>query len=505
MFKKFNMVRTGLLFVVLTAGMSVCFGQMYWTKSYDTKNTWPIAMKLTKDGNYIVAGNYSNAGWVAKLNTNGDTLWTKTYAVSTFNYFYSIESIDGEFFLLFGECSSNSQSGLENGWVVKINSNGDIIWSRTYEIPGETLCFTAIQKCVDGNFLIAGVSSTKTSNTSGCIFKITPGGETLWTRSSGGKIFSIQASSDENYMVSGALVDSVSGESEIFLMKINNAGKTIWTKSFANSRSQHGDKILPTSDGNYLLLGYSSWYDTIGKIVTYHRSNVFIMKITPEGDSIWTRIYSSPAFENQFFNILSSEDGNFLISGLQHTVSTFDKAWLLKINQNGDTLWTRTSSGPQGIDGFSKVLLARNEKYMVLISVGGKWSISCMVEDQYANKNSPFSYKIPTRGLDSLNCGYQPLKVPSGMTVSAGGTVSWIPQTESSYLENAKFVIVDDQGRKDTLSLNIFVNMKNQPSHIGVTHRVSKDKVSDVFTVTSHLERGNVQFIGFNKNKFRNS
>jgi hypothetical protein len=84
--------------------------------------------------------------------------------------------------------------------------------------------------------------------------------------------------------------------------------------------------------------------------------------------------------------------------------------------------------------------------------------VICIIADQRAHKDSLFTYKIPTYGEDTLNFGYTPLKIPSGMTVSPGGSISWTPKTDSVYLEHVEFLVVNDSGRKDTLTFNIFVN-----------------------------------------------
>jgi hypothetical protein len=89
------------------------------------------------------------------------------------------------------------------------------------------------------------------------------------------------------------------------------------------------------------------------------------------------------------------------------------------------------------------------------------WLLS-IIDDRYAFKDSLFTFKIPVSG-DSLNHGYSPLKVPSGMTVSPGGTISWTPQTALVYMDHAEFLVADDYGKKDTLTFNIFVNSSYHP------------------------------------------
>ena len=86
-----------------------------------------------------------------------------------------------------------------------------------------------------------------------------------------------------------------------------------------------------------------------------------------------------------------------------------------------------------------------------------------LIDDRYAFRDSLFFFKIPVSG-DSLNHGYTSLKAPSGMTVSAGGTISWTPKTDSVYMEHVEFLVSDDYGKKDTLTFNIFVNSSYHPA-----------------------------------------
>jgi hypothetical protein len=88
-----------------------------------------------------------------------------------------------------------------------------------------------------------------------------------------------------------------------------------------------------------------------------------------------------------------------------------------------------------------------------------------LIDDRYAYQSTPFFFKIPVSG-DSLNHGYTPLKIPSGMTVSLGGTISWTPTTDSSYMDHVEFQVSDDFGKKDTLTFNIFVNSKDHPTKV---------------------------------------
>lgn len=116
-----------------------------------------------------------------------------------------------------------------------------------------------------------------------------------------------------------------------------------------------------------------------------------------------------------------------------------------------------------------------------------------VIADQYASKNKLFSYKIPTGRVDTLNFAYVPLKVPSGMTVSAGGTVSWKPETDSIYTDHAEFLVKDDMGRKDTLTFNIFVN-DDLKKLVSSKYRQINNASSKKFEITLVSFPGSVRF-----------
>ena len=118
-------------------------------------------------------------------------------------------------------------------------------------------------------------------------------------------------------------------------------------------------------------------------------------------------------------------------------------------------------------DGASAIIPTPDGNFIVAGDHNNSQEILLLsiINDRYAYKNSLFTFKIPVSG-DSLNHGYSSLKVPSGMTVSTGGTISWIPKTDSVYMDHVEFLVMDDIGNKDTLTFYIFVNSKNKPTAI---------------------------------------
>ena len=48
--------------------------------------------------------------------------------------------------------------------------------------------------------------------------------------------------------------------SDIYLLKIKPNGDTLWTKTYSGTNYNSAKAIIPTSDGNFIVAGYTGWY-----------------------------------------------------------------------------------------------------------------------------------------------------------------------------------------------------------------------------------------------------
>jgi hypothetical protein len=393
-------------------------------------------------------------------------------------------------------------------------------WQKTYGGPNNDAAH-AITAVEGGNFIVAGQTfSIGAGGYDIYLLKIKPDGDTMWTTAIGGPddedALGITATWDGGYIVTGSLYSSAAEGSIVYLMKIDSNGKPLWTKKYGSPKFGFGGAITPTPEGNFIVAGCTApnsesvyllkikpdgdtiWTKTYGDvsdcrayaispaqdgtfIVAGTISNLpYILKINSIGDTLWTRTYTEGSKKSQgvissaAFSITPTDEGNFVIevtTAFFDTNGHFDHALkgLINITTDGDTLWTSTTGETD--NQIPPAVLVTKDGYMLSATTvetlenGTDISISCAIADRYAYKNTPFRFKIPVTG-ESLNYGYTPLKVPSGMTVSLGGTISWTPTTDSVYMDHVEFQVSDDFGKKDTLTFNIFVNSKDHPSKV---------------------------------------
>ncbi|MDQ3111433.1 MAG: T9SS type A sorting domain-containing protein [Bacteroidota bacterium] len=166
-------------------------GLMMWSKSFGGNNVDVLrSIRQLPDSGYVLAG-YSNSqgyggydGWVLRTDKNGDTLWTKYIGTSDWDFFYDVTATwDGGFLLAGGTYGLGA--GDEDMYFVKIDGNGDTLWTKTY---GGIKADEARSICETGDSLIAAAGFTYSlGDTLGdsWVLRMNGVGDTLWTRTLG--------------------------------------------------------------------------------------------------------------------------------------------------------------------------------------------------------------------------------------------------------------------------------------------------------------------------------
>lgn len=334
-------------------------GDPIWSCTYGTlSNVFRVnSIALTPDSGYIVAGyavlvsDGSSDIWVLKLNMRGDTLWTRTYANSATSYdnkAYSIITTPDGGYLVVGHTYFSTTSHWD-AWVLKLNEVGDTLWTHTYggEWDDRALC---VAIAPDSGYVIAGYYTYEGldytySNT--WILKLLPNGDPIWTRTYGGRretdaANSIAITPDGGYIVAGSTTPE-SMAPAAWVLKLNARGDTLWTHNYGSVASswEYGNSIITTPDGRYLLAGYGPSLDGVS-------NDAWIMKINANGDTLWTRSYGGIGAEVAN-SIVPTPDGGYIASGYTNSffAGNYD-FYVIKMNSRGySSFETSTQALPE--------------------------------------------------------------------------------------------------------------------------------------------------------------
>lgn len=209
----------------------------------------------------------------------------------------------------------------------------------------------------DGGYLIAGY--TNTSVLYDCdvlVIKTDAFGNKVWSKTYGGNKpdfpYHMLPTTDGNYLLIGYSQSYGGGDMDILLIKIDPAGNALWSKTYGGTGNEFGRDITATSDGNYIIAGSS--------FVSGQNLNANLIKIDPAGTVIWSKYYGGSG--NDFgCAIKQCSDGGYIMLGqtFSYGVGNGD-AYLVKTDAAGDTLWTKTFGGSQTDEGVSLTVNSDN-------------------------------------------------------------------------------------------------------------------------------------------------
>ena len=147
-----------------------------WAKTYGDSSYEEIqCIKQAYDGGYIVAGLQNSDVWILKLNSFGEIEWQKLYK-NTQNENHDVKDLilDDSGYVVIGSATTCYPPGPLcelYGWVMKLNSSGEIVWQSGYK-GGAASGFFSGHKTADGGYIVAGQGNI--------LGMVTPYGK-LWT------------------------------------------------------------------------------------------------------------------------------------------------------------------------------------------------------------------------------------------------------------------------------------------------------------------------------------
>ena len=292
---------SGDVYLVKTAGL----GDTIWTRTYGGSGYdkgWSVAQ--TSDGGYIVAGETHSFGagysdvYLVKTDAVGDTIWTRTYGGSDDDFGFSVAQTSDGGYIVAGTYAYGWEAGTADVYLVKTDAVGDTIWTRTYGGSDDDYGYS-VAKTSDGGYIVAGIYDYdwETETCDVYLVKTDSVGDTIWTRTYGGSDydegFSVAQTSDGGYIVAGKTRSFGAGSGDVYLVKTDAVGDTIWTRTYGGSDDEWGKSVAQTSDGGYIVAGYT------GSFGAGHY-DVYLVKTDSLG---YTAIEEKPSAKPEAFTI----------------------------------------------------------------------------------------------------------------------------------------------------------------------------------------------------------
>jgi len=263
-------------------------GNLQWTTTIGgKKEDGGYSLIQTSDGGYAIAGYTKSFGageadvYVVKLDAKGNLQWTRTIGGRGYEIGNSlIQTSDGGY-VIAGSTTSFGAGG-EDVYVVKLDAKGNLQWTKTIGGPkgdeGRSLIQTS-----DGGYAIAGYTSSFGAGEADVyVVKLDANGNLQWTKTIGGKKadggFSLIQTSDGGYAIAGYTSSFGAGEADVYVVKLDANGNLQWTKTIGGENDDRGFSLIQTSDGGYAIAGYTASFDA-GDL------DVYVVKLDKNGDA----------------------------------------------------------------------------------------------------------------------------------------------------------------------------------------------------------------------------
>ena len=271
-------------------------GDTLWTRTYGgTEEDRGNVVQQTPDNGYIIAGFTMSFGsgnadaYLIKTDANGSTLWTKTFGGSNDDSGNSVQQTSDSGYIVAGNTYSLGASNI-NAYLIKTDANGDTLWTRTYGGVDLAIGFS-VKQTSDNGYILAGAKSINIAENDFDFYlvKTNSNGDTLWTRTYGGTdvdiCLSVLQTPDGGYFLAGTKTDTPEGAfdysaaNDIYLVRTDSNGDVLWTKTLGGTDHDavgEGSTIMQqTSDNGYIIVGSTESYG-MGSI------DVWLIKILPE-------------------------------------------------------------------------------------------------------------------------------------------------------------------------------------------------------------------------------
>ena len=205
-----------------------------WDRTYGgSGDDGALSLIQTTDGGYAVAGKTYSKGagekdfWVIKLDHQGNMIWDGTYGGRDGDWPYSlIQTTDGGYAVAGLTCSKGA--GEEDFWGIKLDNKGNKVWDRTYGGKGIDWAASLIQTA-DGGYAVAGYTSSKGAGGGDFwVIKLDSQGNMVWDRTYGGSdnevAYSLIQTTDSGYAVAGSTKSKGAGSNDFWVIKLDVQG-----------------------------------------------------------------------------------------------------------------------------------------------------------------------------------------------------------------------------------------------------------------------------------------
>ena len=340
-----------------------------WTRTFGGRDCdCGNSVQQTSDGGYIIAGSTDSFGsgisdvYLIKTDASGTEQWYRTFGGSSDDYGKSVQQTSDGGYIIAGYTASYG-AGSNDVYLIKTDAGGNQQWYQTF--GGSSIDVgQSVQQTSDNGYIIAGnTSSYGAGGADVYLIKTDASGTEQWTRTFGGSShdrgYSVQQTSDGGYIIAGSTRSFGAGGRfrDVYLIKTDSQGNQQWQRTFGGSSEDYGQGVQQTSDGGYIIAGTTYSYGAGG-------ADVYLIKTNTSGIQQWQLTFGGSNYDFGY-SVQQTSDGGYIIAGYTASFGAGGAdVYLVKTDASGNQQWQRTFGGSNYDYGYS-VQQTSDEGYII--------------------------------------------------------------------------------------------------------------------------------------------
>ena len=398
------------------------FFKTYGGSSID--GAWSV--QQTSDSGYVVTAETQSFGsgvYNIKTDITGNVSWSRVY---NNGYGNNVKEIPGGGYITVGRYN-NSFCLLRSG------ASGNLLWEKQYA-GGVDMEGYSIVSAAGGGYVMAGYTDViGAGGTDIYVVRTDSSGNTIWTKTYGGSgseglagwgnisIHKIQAG---GYVIGGYTNSFGSGDYDVYMIRIDTAGNVVWSKTFGGAGIDrgYGNSINTTFHNTIILTGFTNSFGA-------GSNDVYFMEVDLNGNLLFSKTYGG-AGDDVGSSVQETLDGGYIIGGYTNSFGAGDyDIYLLKISNAGNLLWSKTFGGT-GSDRCYDLKQSLDSGYIL---TGYENSYGAGADDIFLLKTNASGNETCHENNAATVTGTPSTLVTSPSTlVSGGGSYTLVNATTSS-------------------------------------------------------------------------
>jgi hypothetical protein len=240
-------------------------GSVLWSQTYGgVGSDQAFSVFQTTDGGYALAGSTNSSGagnldyWLVKTDSTGVMQWNKTYGGTGADVaMVVVQSSDGGYAV--AGRSAAAGSSYNDFLLIKTDPAGNMLWSKTY---GGTLNDqpNSMVSTLDGGYALYGATTSfGAGGNDGWLVKVDSNGNMQWNKTFGGSgtesaLYVIQTG-DGGYAITGSTPEKAVGGVDIYIIKTDSIGNQLWNKTYGGAANEDAFSLIQTNDGGNAIVG----------------------------------------------------------------------------------------------------------------------------------------------------------------------------------------------------------------------------------------------------------